>query len=97
MSQSVFLCVEGFMFAILSWLSVVAKNMNKNLIWSIFVVCEFSLYLLPMETNIVDTTYDMFGGMWRSETGTTRKKCILIIIHIRYYRTQYNIKDNDAL
>ena len=80
MSQSVFICVEGFMFAIFSLLSVTAKNMNKNLIWSIFVVCEFSLYLLPMEKNIVEATYDMFRGMWRLETDITRKK-----MYINYY------------
>ena len=68
MSRSVFLYVEALMFEIVSLLSIIERNMNKNPIWSILVFCAISLYLLPMESSVIEATYDVLRVISKWET-----------------------------
>ena len=70
MSRSVYLCVRGFMFEIVSLLSTIGMNTKKNPIWSILVFYAVSLYLTPMQSNIIKATYDTIGVISRSQTDT---------------------------
>ena len=56
------------MFENVSWLSTIGMNTNKNQIWSIFVVCTVSLYLLPMKSSIIKATYDTLRDYELSST-----------------------------
>ena len=61
------------MFEFFSLLSTVGSISNKNLIWSIFVFYELSLYLLPMEIDTIQGTYDILRVNSRLKTGITSK------------------------
>ena len=86
MSQSVFFCDGELMFECIGWLSAFAMNINKNLIWSIFVLCAVSLYLVAMKSSIIAAIGDIIGVISKPETDITShfdtNGCINILIII---------------
>ena len=87
MSRSVFLCVEALVFEIVRLLSIIEENMNKNPIWSILVFGVVSLYLLPMESSVIEAIYDTLRVVSKWETDIRwhfDTNCWILIIIAHY-------------